>query len=142
VVTPATGEVVLVPFPFSDLSQTKVRPAVSLAAAGRGDWVLCQITSSAYGDPAAIPLDTPDFATGGLRPHPGRIRAGVVRSNCDPPASRESLTRTSGCSGPATRLSLVVVQRLSRVSRPLNWVVSGKHNVANTPTILCDGAER
>ncbi len=65
-VTPAAGEVVLVPFPFSDLSQSKVRPAVCLADAGRGDWVLCQITSSAYGDPAAIALGAPDFASGGL----------------------------------------------------------------------------
>lgn len=65
-VTPSAGEVVLVPFPFSDLSQAKVRPAVCLADAGRGDWVLCQITSSPYGDPAAIPLDAPDFASGGL----------------------------------------------------------------------------
>jgi mRNA interferase MazF len=66
VVTPTAGEVVLVPFPFSDLLQTKVRPAVCLADAGRGDWVLCQITSSPYGDPAAIPLDAADFASGGL----------------------------------------------------------------------------
>jgi mRNA interferase MazF len=66
VVTPTTGEVVLVPFPFSDLSQSKVRPAVCLADAGRGDWVLCQITSSPYGDPAAVPLDAPDFTSGGL----------------------------------------------------------------------------
>lgn len=51
-VTPTGGEVVLVPFPFSDLSQSKVRPAVCLADAGRGDWVLCQITSNPYGDPA------------------------------------------------------------------------------------------
>src|SRR5262249_21868308 len=65
-VTPATGEVVLVPFPFSDLSQSKVRPAVCLADAGRGDWVLCQITSSPYGDPAAMPLNAADFASGGL----------------------------------------------------------------------------
>lgn len=65
-VTPTAGEVVLVPFPFSDLSQSKVRPALYLADAGRGDWVLCQITSSAYGDPAAVPLDTMDFASGGL----------------------------------------------------------------------------
>jgi mRNA interferase MazF len=64
--TPSTGEVVLVPFPFSDLSTSKVRPAVCLADAGRGDWVLCQITSSPYGDPAAVPLDAPDFASGGL----------------------------------------------------------------------------
>jgi mRNA interferase MazF len=66
VVTPTIGEVVLVPFPFSDLSQAKVRPAVCLADAGRGDWVLCQVTSNQYGDPAAISLDTADFASGGL----------------------------------------------------------------------------
>lgn len=65
-VTPTTGEVVLVPFPFSDLSQSKVRPAVCLADAGRGDWVLCQITSSPYGDPVAVPLDALDFASGAL----------------------------------------------------------------------------
>jgi mRNA interferase MazF len=66
VVSPAAGEVVLVPFPFSDLSQSKVRPAVCLADAGRGDWVLCQITSSPYGDPAAVPLGGADFGSGGL----------------------------------------------------------------------------
>jgi mRNA interferase MazF len=58
--------VILVPFPFSDLSSTKVRPAVCLADGGRGDWVLCQITSSPYGDPLAEALTAPDFATGGL----------------------------------------------------------------------------
>jgi mRNA interferase MazF len=66
VVIPAVGEVVLVPFPFSDLSQSKVRPAVCLADAGRGDWTLCQVTSSPYGDPRAVPLDTADFVAGGL----------------------------------------------------------------------------
>ena len=35
-VVPTTGAVVLVPFPFSDLSQAKLRPAVVLAHAGRG----------------------------------------------------------------------------------------------------------
>lgn len=63
---PAAGEIVLVPFPFSDLSEAKVRPAVCLADAGRGDWVLCQITSNPYGDPLAVPLDAADFASGGL----------------------------------------------------------------------------
>ena len=65
-VLPAAGEVVIVPFPFSDLTQSKVRPAVCLADAGRSDWVLCQITSSPYGDQAAVPLDAPDFTSGGL----------------------------------------------------------------------------
>ena len=64
---PSAGEVVLVPFPFSDLSQSKLRPAVCLASAGRGDWILCQLTSNAYGDPAAVSLDAADFASGGLR---------------------------------------------------------------------------
>jgi mRNA interferase MazF len=66
VVALTAGEVVLVPFPFSDLSQSKLRPAVCLADAGRGDWVLCQITSSQYGDPIAVSLNEPDFAKGGL----------------------------------------------------------------------------
>jgi mRNA interferase MazF len=67
VVIPSVGEVVLVPFPFSDLSQSKVRPAVCLADAGRGDWVLCQITSKPYGDSSAVALDAADFAAGGLQ---------------------------------------------------------------------------
>lgn len=64
---PSAGEVVLVPFPFSDLSQSKLRPAVCLADAGQGDWVLCQVTSNPYGDPSALPLSAADFASGGLR---------------------------------------------------------------------------
>ena len=66
-VTPAAGAVVLVPFPFSDLSQTKLRPAVVLAEAGRGDWILCQITSNPYGDANAIELRDDSFQTGSLR---------------------------------------------------------------------------
>ena len=65
-VSPSVGEVVLVTFPFSDLSQSKLRPAVCLADVGRGDCVLCQITSSPYGDPLAVPLSVADFASGGL----------------------------------------------------------------------------
>jgi mRNA interferase MazF len=67
VVTPSAGSVVLVPFPFSDLSQSKLRPAVVLADAGRGDWILCQITSSPYSDAAAVQLVNADFEKGSLR---------------------------------------------------------------------------
>ena len=63
---PAAGKVVVIPFPFSDLTQSKVRPALCLADAGRGDFVLCQITSQSYGDPLTLKLDDQDFATGGL----------------------------------------------------------------------------
>ena len=63
----AAGAVVLVPFPFSDLSQAKLRPAVVLAHAGRGDWILCQITSREYGDSQVITLSHASFAEGALR---------------------------------------------------------------------------
>ena len=63
----AAGQIVIVHFPFSDLTASKLRPAVVLAEAGRGDWVLCQVTSKSYGDPRAIQLDTADFAHGSLR---------------------------------------------------------------------------
>ncbi len=66
-VAPAAGAVVLVRFPFSDLSQTKLRPAVVLAGAGRGDWILCQVTSNPYGDARAIKLEDVSFTTGALR---------------------------------------------------------------------------
>jgi len=66
-VTPTAGSVVLVPFPFSDLSRAKLRPAVVLAHAGREDWILCQITSKPYADPRAIMIVDTSFATGSLR---------------------------------------------------------------------------
>jgi mRNA interferase MazF len=59
--------VIPVPFPFSDLSQAKLRPAVVLADVGRGDWILCQITSNPYGDPQAIVLADASFDAGTLR---------------------------------------------------------------------------
>ena len=66
-VAPAVAQVVLIPFPFSDLSGTKLRPAGILADAGRGDWILCQITSNPYADPKAFPLEGGDFESGSLR---------------------------------------------------------------------------
>ncbi len=65
-VTPSDGAVVTVLFPFSDLSNSKLRPAVVLADAGRGDWVLCQITSKSYADASAMELENADFARGFL----------------------------------------------------------------------------
>jgi mRNA interferase MazF len=53
-VSPAKGSVVLVAFPFSDLSASKLRPAIVLASAERDDWILCQVTSNPYADQNAI----------------------------------------------------------------------------------------
>lgn len=63
----AAGQVVLLSFPFSDLSRSKYHPALLLADAGRGDWIACQITSNTYADPNVISLGESDFKTGGLQ---------------------------------------------------------------------------
>ncbi len=57
---------VLVHFPFSDLTGSKLRPAVVLASAGRGDWILCQVTSKEYADPKAIFVATESYLSGTL----------------------------------------------------------------------------
>jgi mRNA interferase MazF len=49
------------------LSQSKRRPAVVLADAQRGDWILCQVTSNPYGDANAVQLTENDFERGSLR---------------------------------------------------------------------------
>lgn len=65
-VTPSPASIVIMPFPFSNLSATKLRPAVVFLDAGRSDWLLCPITSKPYGDPDVIQLDGTDLQQGRL----------------------------------------------------------------------------
>lgn len=59
------GDVVVIPFPFSDLSGSKRRPALVLTNLPGDDIILCQITSQ-HKDDLAITLDRSDFETGSL----------------------------------------------------------------------------
>lgn len=61
------GDVVVVPFPFSDLSAAKRRPALVLADLAGDDVILCQITSRSLSDGYAVPIANSDFVDGGLR---------------------------------------------------------------------------
>ena len=61
------GEIVVIPFPFSDLTQAKRRPALILTELEGDDLILCQITSQAIKDKYAIPLNDGNFETGGLK---------------------------------------------------------------------------
>jgi mRNA interferase MazF len=60
------GEVVVIPFPFSDLSGSKRRPALVIADLPGDDVLLCQITSQNSRDIYAIPLTQSDFQSGAL----------------------------------------------------------------------------
>lgn len=98
---PPVGSVVLVRFPFSDLTSVKLRPAVVLAEAGRGDFVLGQITSKSYSDPSAIEVRGEHFVVGGLD-RVSYLRPGKLF------AANESLfVRTVGTLDTAIRRSIV-----------------------------------
>lgn len=60
------GDVVVVPFPFSDLSQSKRRPALVIQHFYGEDLLLAQITSQAIRDEYAVELSDPDFKAGSL----------------------------------------------------------------------------
>ncbi len=60
------GDVVVVPFPFSDLSKAKRRPALVLVDLKSEDLILVQITSQHIFDDYALVLDNSDFTEGSL----------------------------------------------------------------------------
>jgi len=60
------GDVVVVPFPFSDLSGSKRRPALVLTDLNGDDIIICQITSQPTDDIFAQALRSEDFASGSL----------------------------------------------------------------------------
>ena len=61
------GDIVVVPFPFSDLTEAKRRPALVVAELEGEDRILCQITSQQFNDGYAISIDESDFDEGSLR---------------------------------------------------------------------------
>jgi len=71
------GDVVVVPFPFSDLTQTKRRPALVISALDGDDVILCQITSRSIKDSYAIPILDRDFSAGSLK-QPSNVRPNRV----------------------------------------------------------------
>jgi mRNA interferase MazF len=60
------GDVVVAPFPFSDLSDAKRRPSLVVAILTGDDVILCQITSKNVSDSYAVSLISSDFAEGKL----------------------------------------------------------------------------
>ena len=67
------GDIVLTPFPFTDLSATKIRPAVVVAEVGMHDWIVCEVTSSRQLRKPFIAIVPSDMARGSLK-SPSRVR--------------------------------------------------------------------
>lgn len=63
---PLVGEVVVLPFPQTNLQSGKRRPALVVADLPGDDVILCQITSRFRSDGCSIPLAVADFERGRL----------------------------------------------------------------------------
>ncbi len=63
---PIIGEVVVLPFPQTDLQAGKRRPALVVADLAGDDLILCQITTQSRNDPYSVSLLSSDFENGRL----------------------------------------------------------------------------
>src|ERR671927_1411140 len=63
---PVIGEVVVLPFPQTDLQAGKRRPALVVADLTGKDLILCQITTQSRRDSYSVSLSTNDFERGRL----------------------------------------------------------------------------
>ena len=61
------GQVVVLPFPYTDLSNVKKRPALVVAKLEGGNVILVQITTNKRTDKDIIALTSKDFASGTLK---------------------------------------------------------------------------
>jgi len=71
------GEIVVIPFPFSDLSNRKKRPAMVLSNLTGDDIILCQITGT-RSDEYSISINNMDFEQGSLVHNNNFIRANRI----------------------------------------------------------------
>jgi mRNA interferase MazF len=71
------GDVISVPFPFSDTSTTKKRPALVIAESDNNNIIICPITSKPGRD-YEIKLEDEDFRVGKLNLSPCYIRPNII----------------------------------------------------------------
>lgn len=64
---PPVGSIVLLPFPYADLSRHKNRPALVVAHAEYGNLIVCQITSNPSSSKRTVRVSLEDFVSGDLK---------------------------------------------------------------------------
>ena len=109
------GDVVVIPFPFSDLSGSKRRPAFVVADLPGDDVIICQITSRHKSDPFALPLAIKDFISGSL-PVDSFIRPNKIFT-----ADRNIILSTAGRTS-GEKIGEVVSAVVSIISSPKGLV--------------------
>jgi mRNA interferase MazF len=87
---PVAGDVIVLPFPQTDLTLGKPRPALVLVDLPGDDLILCQITSQARFDGFSIDLHATDFSQGRLP------LASYIRPNRLFTVERSVVLRTAG----------------------------------------------
>ncbi len=71
------GEVVVLPFPYTDLSSTKKRPALVIATLKGENIILAQITTAERKDEDLVSLKRKDFESGFLK-HDSFIMPSII----------------------------------------------------------------
>jgi mRNA interferase MazF len=105
------GDVVLVPFPFADLTGRKMRPAVIVSGNPQGfELIVAFITSvltnrSPRGAEVELPQSDPEFQTSGLKVD------SLVRLDKLVTLSSTVISRRLGTTGPATRSRIAAMLR-------------------------------
>jgi len=105
------GDVVLVPFPFTDLSGRKVRPAVIVSAdPQRSEMILAFVTSvltnrSPRGTEVEMLRSDPEFGATGL------IGDSLIRPDKLVTLSRGTVSRRLGTIGPGTKQRVAAMLR-------------------------------
>jgi mRNA interferase MazF len=108
------GQLVLTPFPYTDLSGAKLRPVLMLRQSPRfDDWLVCMVSSridqAEAGFDEVLRADDPDFAASGLKA-PSVLRL-----------SRLAVLEGSLLVG---SISAIADERLARVrQRLVQWIV-------------------
>ncbi|MBE9660703.1 type II toxin-antitoxin system PemK/MazF family toxin [Mucilaginibacter myungsuensis] len=96
------GDIVVIPFPFSDLSGSKRRPAFVLKDLPGDDIILCQITSQQSSDAYAIGLTAAELVNGTL-PVASNIRPSRIFTADKKMIIRKAATANSGVIAAVTK---------------------------------------
>lgn len=62
----AVAEMLIIPFPYTDLSASKMRPALIITNINNDDYIMAQITSKSYDDQFSIKISNDDLSYGNL----------------------------------------------------------------------------